>query len=521
MTKSAHFSFIAPVFNGVVLPEEGIISGYAAIIHKLGLPVPLPIPFTVVSLKTKRIENKSFTYLSKSYEVNDSFELSEVEALYRHLVFALKYEGVNLLTFSALIKHYSEEELTQLISIEPTGQYSRRIWFLVEWLMQRELSGISDLSKKSYVDVLDAKQQFGIKGIRSSRQMVNNNLPGTVDFCPLIRRTTLLEQYINKNLSNKNSTYLKGIRKNILQRAAAFLLLKDSKASFTIEGESPKSKRATRWGKAIGQAGMKDLRHHEFERLQQLVIENSRFIDMGYRKKGGFIGERDKDTFSPVPDHISAKRENIQNLMTGLLETNQKLLDNEMDAVLAAASIAFGFVFIHPFADGNGRIHRYLIHHVLAKKQFSEQGLIFPVSASILNHIGDYQKVLERYSMPLLDFIDWKETSDHNVEVTNETIDYYRYFDVTPQAEFLYSCVEDTIENIIPNEVNYLGKYEEFKYYIDNTYEMPDDMVSLLVRFLEQNDGALSKRAKKKEFVQLSKNEIKDIEYRYNLIFNP
>lgn len=36
------------------------------------------------------------------------------------------------------------------------------------------------------------------------------------------------------------------------------------------------------------------------------------------------------------------------------------------DPVLAAG-IAFGFVFIHPFEGGNGRIHRYLIHHVLAK----------------------------------------------------------------------------------------------------------------------------------------------------------
>ncbi|MBO0343479.1 hypothetical protein [Flagellimonas profundi] len=76
------------------------------------------------------------------------------------------------------------------------------------------------------------------------------------------------------------------------------------------------------------------------------------------------------------------------------------------------------------------------------------------------------------------------------------------------------------MENTIPNKINYIGKYEEFKYYIDNTYEMPDDMVSLLVRFLEQNDGSFSKRAKNKEFVQLNESEIKDIEYRYNLIFN-
>lgn len=519
MSNSAHFSFIAPVFNGVSLPDEGTISGYAAIVHSLRLPVPLPVPFVAVNLKTVRTQNKDFIFLPKSYKVDDSLELTEIQALYKHLVFALKYEGVNLLVFSALIKHYNDDELTQLVSIEPTGQYSRRIWFIVEWLLEKELTTIPDLSKKSYVDAIDTNLQYGIKGTNSPRHMVRNNLPGTVKFCPLIRKTNVLEYFIGENLSAKNKTYLKGVRKSILQRAAAFLLLKDSKASFTIEGESPKSNRAARWGHAIGQAGMKALNHEEFTRLQQLVIENTRFIDMGYRKKGGFIGERDKDTFSPIPDHISAKHQDLSTLMEGLLETNHKLLEDDMDAVLAATSIAFGFVNIHPFVDGNGRIHRYLIHHVLANKRFSEQGLIFPVSASILNHIGDYQKVLEQYSIPLLDFIEWKETSDHNVEVINETIDYYRYFDATAQAEFLYGCVKDTIANIIPQEVDYLTKYEEFKHYIDSTYEMPDNMVSLLVRFLEQNNGKLSKRAKEREFSQLNEDEIEDIQSRYSLIF--
>ena len=73
--------------------------------------------------------------------------------------------------------------------------------------------------------------------------------------------------------------------KDIVQRASAFLLLKDSKASFTIEGESPKSKRAARWGTAIGQAGLNDLSKEELTRLQQLVIENTRFVQMGLRKR--------------------------------------------------------------------------------------------------------------------------------------------------------------------------------------------------------------------------------------------
>jgi hypothetical protein len=127
---------------------------------------------------------------------------------------------------------------------------------------------------------------------------------------------------------------------------------------------------------------------------------------------------------------------------------------------------------------------------------------------------------LESYSIPLLDFIEWEETPDHNVEVINTTINYYKYFDATKQAEFLYDCVKDTIENIIPEEVSYLTKYEEFKSYIDNVYEMPDSKVALLVRFLEQNDGKLSSRAKEKEFGALTETEIKNMEENFKIIFS-
>ena len=519
MPESAYFSFVAPVFNGLVFFEPVIVSGYTAIINKLQLSVPYPNVIATVSLKAKRVKTDTYIILPNSYRVDDNKSISEIEALYKQLVFALKYEGVDLLVLKAITRHYNELELTQLLSIEPTGQYSRRLWFLIEWLMGKKLNNIPDLTKKSYVNAIDTKLQYAGTGIKASRHWVINNLPGTVDFCPLIRKTGKLENYIKQNLSEKKDRYLSGIGKGILQRASAFLLLKDSNASFTIEGESPKSKRAARWGQAIGQAGVRDLSRQEFERLQQVVIENARFVEMGYRKEGGFIGERDKETFSPIPDHISAKPEDINSLMQGLTETNNLLLDDEIDAVLAAASIAFGFVFIHPFVDGNGRIHRYLIHHVLAKKKFSQQGLIFPVSAAILNKITDYQKVLEDHSRPLLDFIEWEETQGHNIHVLNETKDYYRYFDATRQAEFLYECVEETIEDIIPVEVDYLNKYEKFKIYIDNSFEMPDDLLALLVRFLEQNNGVLSNRAKNKEFNALQEHEVLEIEKKYHQIF--
>ncbi len=507
-----HFSLKVTVFHGRQAPEEATLVGYGAMIESLQLAMPFPEQLSLISDKRRSYSDHNWKVFSSRTAFDDT--------LYKHLVFALKYEGVNLLFFKKLFDKIAEKELMDLLHLEPTGQYSRRIWFLYEWIMQKQLK-IKDLTIKNFVPLVDDEIQYVIKGERSSRHRIINNLPGTVDFCPLIRKTEKLEKYILENYSAKRATYLSGLRKDILQRAAAFLLLKDSKASFTIEGESPKSKRAARWGSAIGQAGSKKLSKEELMRLQQTVIENDRFIEMGFREKGGFIGEHDRSSGEPLPDHISAKWQDVDQLISGLLNTNEKLLNSDLDAVLTATIIAFGFVFIHPFEDGNGRIHRYLIHHVLAKMRFSQQGMIFPVSSSILDHIDDYRNILEAYSHPLLDFIEWEETEDHNVKVLNKTLDYYRYFDATKQAEFLYDCVHDTIENIIPNEVRYLTNYDEFKKYLDDEFEMPDKMVALLVRFLDQNEGKLSKRAREKEFTSLSNKEVKEIEQNYQSIFNP
>lgn len=505
------FSVHAGIFHGRTAPEQGVIVGYAAIIDTLGLEIPMPSILSLICTTRKQYSTGEWSIFSSRAAFDDT--------LYRHLVFALKYEGLNLLFFKKLFAKLSTKEILGVLEEEPTGQYSRKIWFLYEWLMNKELP-IDDLAIKNYVPLIDDSLQFGLQtGSKSPRHRIINNLPGTRDFCPLIRKTAKLDNYIKENISGHKSDYLKKIHKDILQRTSAFLLLKDSKASFSIEGESPKSSRAARWGRIIGQAGNNELTKEELIRLQQAVIENARFVKLGFRKQGGFVGEHDRVSGEPVPDHISAKWQDVEQLIDGLIASNDLLLKNEMDAVLTAAVIAFGFVFIHPFVDGNGRIHRYLIHHVLMKKQFSAQGLVFPVSASILNHIDDYRKALESYSLPLLDFIEWKETSDHNVEVLNDTIDYYRYFDATKLAEFLYDCVNDTIQNIIPAELKYIQQYDEFKRYIENKFEMPDKLIATLVRFLEQNKGKLSQRARKKEFEALTETEVSEIEKSFDEIF--
>ncbi|MGY3387416.1 hypothetical protein ACVWW6_000007 [Bradyrhizobium sp. USDA 3311] len=44
-------------------------------------------------------------------------------------------------------------------------------------------------------------------------------------------------------------------------------------------------------------------------RLQRIVIGDERFVKLGSRNEGGFVGEHDGETQRPVPDHVSARHE--------------------------------------------------------------------------------------------------------------------------------------------------------------------------------------------------------------------
>jgi len=499
------------VFHDFSVLEKGsTLAGYAALIAGYGLLVPAPDYLCATGIKHKRYDKGRWRIFTPRHKPEDN--------LHGHLRFALKHEGIDLTVLKALFVAIEPEAIIDIVRSEPTGAYSRRVWFLYEWLCAEEL-GIEDAKQGNFVPVINDTLQYPGLSRDSKRHRVRNNLPGVREFCPLIRRTEKLDHFINMNLSQAAIEHTGKTRTDLLSRAAAFLLLKDSKASYTIEGETPTHNRIERWGKIISEAGRRKLTIDELESLQRVVITDSRFVMPGLRIDGGFVGDHERTTGMPMPAHISARPEDLESLLTGLIETCQLMGENDYDAVLMAALIAFGFVFIHPFEDGNGRIHRYLFHHVLAEKGFVPNGLVFPVSAVILQRIGEYRKALEHYSKPRLELIKWRPTDKNNVEVLNETIDLYRYFDATKQVEFLFECVEETVNKTLPEEVSYLMKYDLLNDFIKNYIDMPDKLVDLLIRFLNQNNGKLSKRAQDKEFNQLKQAEIVAIERKYDEIF--
>lgn len=213
----------------------------------------------------------------------------------------------------------------------------------------------------------------------------------------MIRRTPELDELIELQLAAPAAKVVGATRTQLVARAASFLLLADIQASFQIEEERPPRGRLEPWSQAVVEAGRHTLSPEELRRLQGVLIQDSRFVRIGLRPDGVFLGERDHQGY-PLPEFIGARPEDLTALLSGLLETNERMRDAQLDPVLQAAATAFGFVYVHPFQDGNGRLHRCLIHHVLAERRFTPPGLVFPVSSVMLDQIDKYRATLRAHT---------------------------------------------------------------------------------------------------------------------------
>jgi Fic/DOC family len=507
--ESSRFSGPVTVFQERRLPEQATPVGYAAVIDAYRLQVPLPLTLFAISARHKTVLRNGWQLLTPRHAPAASLE--------GHLTFALKYEGLDLAVLKRLFLATGPAPIEAVVRATPTGRYGRRIWFLYEWLTGKTLDR-ADLAKLAYVDALDPQKQWPGTGKNSPRHRVRNNLPGTPAFCPLVFRTPALEGFVASDLAERARALAAEVPADLLARTAAFLLLEDSRASYVIEGEAPPQDRVQRWGRAIGEAGRRPIDIEELLRLQRIVIGDQRFVRLGLRHQGGFVGAHDRHSGAPIPVHVSARPGDLPSLMEGMIAFDRDKA-GRLDAVIAAAMLAFGFVFVHPFEDGNGRIHRYLIHHVLAARGFDPPGVVFPISAAILDRIDAYRVALEAYSSRVLPLVKWRPTEDGNVEVLNDTADFYRYFDATPQAEFLYGCVQKTIEEDLPRETDYLRRYDAFRARVDNIVEMPGRTIDLLFRMLRQNNGRFSRRARTREFAELTADEAEQLERAYDETF--
>ncbi|MGR9088358.1 MAG: Fic family protein [Gammaproteobacteria bacterium] len=486
------------------------LAGYAFLIEQYGLSA---------------LPNWHTSSVSPTGTLRSTVQDGQVESVYSqsywpgdrtgdHLEFALKYDGVNLGILSALFDVAPADEIAAWISSKPTGKYARRVWFLYEFLTGRELP-LPVLTKGNYIELLESDRYYTVApGRRVQRQRVIDNLLGGKDFCPIIRRTEKLAAMEGIDLRKRCDEIVTSYPPELLRRTLSYLYNKETKSSFQIEHIKPSASRTEKFIGLLEMAEHKDFCEKPLLIGVQNRIVDARFRDTDYRASQNYVGQTIsyQKQLEQLVHYVCPRPDDLPELMAGLLTAHQMMKEGAVPAIIHAAAISYGFVFMHPFEDGNGRIHRFLIHNILFLRGAIPKGLMFPVSAAMLKNPALYDHSLEPFSSPLMRLVEYDLDDLGRMTVSGETGRLYRYIDMTAQAEALYDFVKLAIEHELAEELDFLANYDRTKQAIQEIVDMPDRLIDLFINLCLQNNGRLSARMKESHFGFLTDDELADME---------
>jgi hypothetical protein len=416
-----------------------------------------------------------------------------------HFEFGLKYEEIHLEFFARLFAASGPAPLEQWCRTEPFGQYARRAGFLYEWLTGRRLD-VPDLAGGTYVNALSNDAYLtSTKAVRDRRWRINNNLPGSPAFCPLIRRTEPVRQALQFDPAGAITELDRQFGEDVLMRAATWLTFKESRASFLIEHEADETDRIKRFAHVMAEhCGKLDepLSSASLRELQKGILGETA-LRRGVRRSPVFVGQatiRD-DIVHYIGPHFST----LDGMLDGLKAFEQATRGRE--ALARAAAIAFGFVYIHPMSDGNGRIHRFLINDTLQRDKAIPAGVILPISATItgVREFGHgYDRTLEVFSRPFMRRYDtdyrFGEMLTYEDGVRSNLIfDAYedanyawRFPDLTEHVVYTAQLVAHTIRHEMADEARVLVRFRLAQQRIKEVLEMPDPDAVRMIRSIKE-----------------------------------
>jgi hypothetical protein len=446
------------------------------------------------------------------------YQVARDKPLY-HVEFSLKYDDFSLDFLKAVFERIPQADTEAFVNASPGSKYARKIGFLYEFLTGKELHLKRPVSG-NYADLLDEEKYITGATVKNPRWRINNNLLGTPDFCPIVRKTRELQQLMNEDIAARIENLKKGYSQDVFNRAILYLFKKETRSSYQIEREEPSSDRLEKFitllERAGGETNEEIISKPRLVQLQNAIVD-PRYIANDYRDHSIYVGES-LPNFDEYVHYIGPPPVMVSSLMEGLKATTVK--SAKAGATIRAAIISFGFVFIHPFEDGNGRIHRFLIHDILVHDELVPRGMIIPVSAHMLNNMPDYDRVLERYSKPLMQRIRYSKDRNEEVVITNasEVEGYFRYPDLTDQCIYLIRTILSTIKEDMPGELLFIHRYDEAKKALQNIVDMPDRKINHMLLFLHQNQGAFPKR-RREQFKELTDVEIERMQKAYREVF--
>ncbi|MDR1052208.1 MAG: Fic family protein [Deltaproteobacteria bacterium] len=291
-----------------------------------------------------------------------------------------------------------------------------------------------------------------------------------------------------------------------LRRTLKNLYAAEAMSSLAIENIKTDTSGLKKFVGLLENAGRENFREKScLVGLQNNLVE-PRFKESDYKGMQNYVGVTRKSHQEKVR-YVCPKPNDIQELMAGLLSANEIMAGLSLPGIVHAAVVSFGFVFLHPFSDGNGRVHRLLIQNVLSLRGEIPEGVIYPVSAAMLNNFSLYEHCMDVFSKPLTDLIDYDIDDRVRLNATGETTGFDNYIDMTVQTEALFHFVKPAVESELAGELEFQEKYKQTRAAVLNIRAMPDRLVEIFIRARLQNDGRLSGRKRKSLFKSLTDDE--------------
>lgn len=453
----------------------------------------------------------------RATQVSDGFRLETYTEAMRpaaepaaHLQFHLRHEVTHLEFLARLFQQTGPEFVQAWINAEPTGQYARRAAFLYEWLTGNLLQ-VPERLGGNYVDAIDAAKLMAASPehvVKVQRWRVNDNLPGTRVFCPILVKTDAVNLACGLDVAHLFGELTAEFGEDLLMRSAVWMTLRESKASFAIEGESDRVGRVQRFADAMarrtgqGEVPLTDAALAELQR--EILGDRTTMTHFGVRQSPVFVGETVR--YQEVVHYVAPAAEDVAAMLDGLCTFLVKTTGQS--AVMRSAVTAFGFVYIHPLADGNGRVHRFLVNDILRRDGVIPDPVILPISAVITDDAGErrgYDRVLDEVSKLLMQSVrehvvfEPRQTTFPDGVVSNfaftgadQAKPLWRYPDLSPHVVFMANIIERTLTEQMREESRYLRSHMRARAALKEVVEMPDQQADRVLRSIEQNAGELS-----------------------------
>ncbi|MDR7149819.1 hypothetical protein J2W49_001774 [Hydrogenophaga palleronii] len=430
-----------------------------------------------------------------------------------HVLFALKHEQINLHLLALALKRVPSSDMEASFAATPNGVYIRTACCLWEMVTGKSLATNGATITAPYQEVFDPVQFFVGESRKSAKWRVDFNGLGDISFCPIVRKTPGIQQLLAEDVLKQARAFAENTNTEMLDRALGWAYMSETEGSFAIEGEVPTQDKARAFTQLLQHASdPKALTEELLCELQRMSITNP------FDKAWEFRSEQNrlqKGVGAAGVRYVPPRPEMVVPLMTPLMALANRP-PKGLDPLVHAAIISFGFVYIHPFMDGNGRLSRFLVHHCLGQSNALPTAFVLPVSVALRRHEDAYLEALHAFSKPARELchVTWGGDANYAFDWLPEADEAFRFMDLTACVEFTMRMAQVALQKDLLGEAQWLGDFDLVYAQIKARFDIRDNDLSHLVAAAFHNGGVVSKNIRKKYIHRVPVETLDAIEAR-------